>query len=511
MKPSRSKCFSPLFAVYLLTLIFCTGGCADTEIPGIREAAVAGSFYPDDPGDLQRAVHAFLDAAPETSVLNPAVIIVPHAGYIYSGQIAADAFRQVMGNDYSTIVVLGTNHTAAGFRDASIWFDGSYRTPLGTIEVNGEMARRLMEEDERFTFRKDVHEKEHSIEVEIPFVQTLFPNARILPVVVGTNALDFCRDLGFALARVSEGEKTLIVASSDLSHYPVYDDAVRVDHNTIRAICTLEPLEVKEAISTEMSRGVPNLSTCACGEGPILTAMFAASRMGVKRGVVVSYANSGDAPVGDRKRVVGYAAVVLDRGEGGPDLSVLEIPAIPSPDFSLDEEQRAWLLAFARKSIEQYLYTRTAPLARPDDPALMAMRGVFVTLNKNHELRGCIGHMAEDKPLAQVVGSMALHAAFNDRRFDPLQTSEWKDVAIEISVLTPFTEVIDPKNIVIGRDGVVLKKDGRSAVYLPQVAPEQGWNVEETLTHLCEKAGLDRECCSGDARLYTFQADVFEE
>lgn len=509
--PSRSSRYFRTHTIALLALAFLAGGCAGAETPETREAAVAGSFYPDDPGELRRAVHAFLDAAPQAGVLDPAAILVPHAGYIYSGQIAADAFRQVVGNDYSTVIILGTNHTTAGFRGASIWPDGSYRTPLGGIEVNGKMARRLMEADERFTFRRDVHQKEHSVEVEIPFIQTLFPEAKILPVVVGTNALDFCRDLGFALARVMDDEKTLIVASSDLSHYPAYEEAIRADHNIIRAVCTLEPSKVKESISAEMSRGVPSLSTCACGEGPILTAMFAASKMGARRGVVVSYANSGDAPVGDRKRVVGYAAVVLDRGEGDPDLAALERPPPPSLGSPLNEKQRAWLLAFARKSIEQYLYTHTAPLARPDDPALMTMRGAFVTLNKNHELRGCIGHMAEDKPLAQVVGSMALHAAFSDKRFDPLRASEWKEIAIEVSVLTPFLGVTGPKDIVIGRDGVMLKKDGRSAVYLPQVAPEQGWNVEETLTHLCEKAGLGRKCWRDGARLYTFQAEVFEE
>jgi len=208
---------------------------------------------------------------------------------------------------------------------------------------------------------------------------------------------------------------------------------------------------------------------------------------------------------------VGYGAVAFRSGGGETDLSLLERPDPPAGDGPLSAEQRAWLLDLARRSVEQYMLTGTAPLARPADPALLRNRGAFVTLKRKGELRGCIGHMKEDRPLARTVGAMALQAAFNDRRFRPVRREEWPEITVEISVLTPFRRIGAPEDFVVGRDGVLLKKNGRSAVYLPQVAPEQGWNREETLEHLCAKAGLPGGCWKKGADLYTFRAEVFAE
>jgi AmmeMemoRadiSam system protein A len=268
---------------------------------------------------------------------------------------------------------------------------------------------------------------------------------------------------------------------------------------------------VKAAIAQGMGSGAKGLSTCACGEGAILSMMHAAKRMGATRAVAVSYANSGDTPLGEPGRVVGYGAVVFGKGAEPPDFSGLEPPRGAEARGGLVAGQRAVLLGWARRSIDQYLSTRTAPLPRSDDPALTAKQGAFVTLKRGGDLRGCIGHMAEDRPLCQVVGAMALQAAFNDRRFAPLSPEEWGDVAIEISVLTPRREVRKAEEIVVGRDGVVIEKGGRSAVFLPQVAPEQGWNREEMLEHLCAKAGLPGGCWREGARFFVFQAEVFGE
>ena len=179
--------------------------------------------------------------------------------------------------------------------------------------------------------------------------------------------------------------------------------------------------------------------------------------------------------------------------------------------FDLNDDQKRELLKFARKTISQYLESGTTPLPRSTDKGLNRKCGAFVTLHKSGRLRGCIGHMAEDKPLIQVVGAMALQSAFNDRRFQSLVKRELDDVEIEISVLTPYKEIDTEKEIVIGRDGVVLKKGMYSAVYLPQVAPGQGWDVVETLEHLCRKAGLPSGAYKQGAQLYTFQAIVFGE
>ncbi len=477
-----------------------------------RKPAVAGRFYPENRGNLERAIAAFLaDALPAVPGERPLALVVPHAGYIYSGQIAADAFAQARDHAYELIVLLGTNHTQGSFRGVSLYDGPGYRTPLGLAEIDRQTTRALLKADRSFSFEPEVHAREHSVEVQVPFVQTVFPGVKIVAAVVGRPDADLCARFGRALAGVLRGRKALIVASSDLSHYPEYDDAVTADSAVLTEIAGLDPDRVRAAIGTQMGRGLPGLSTCACGEAPVLAALTAARELGARRGRVVSYANSGDAAVGDRSRVVGYGAVVLAAGSAGSDLAALARPAPAAAEARLGPAERKALLGFARRTIEQYLASETTPLARGFAPVLWRKQGAFVTLNEHGRLRGCIGHMAEDRPLCQVVGAMALQAAFNDRRFSPLRPGELAGVEIEISVLTPFARVSGPEAIVIGRDGILLKKGGRQAVYLPQVATEQGWDLEQTLNSLCRKAGLAPGDWRHGAEFHTFQAEVFDE
>jgi AmmeMemoRadiSam system protein B/AmmeMemoRadiSam system protein A len=477
----------------------------------IRNPAVAGQFYPEDPGELGRAVRYYLDDAVVRSIESPVALIVPHAGYVFSGQIAADAFKQVEGKAISTVIILGTNHTTAGFNGASIWPRGAFRTPLGDALIDEDMAEKLMAANDKITFRRELHTREHSIEVQVPFIQTVLPNAKIVPMVIGSADLDICRTLGHAIASVAKSKPVLIVASSDLSHYPTHDGAVLSDTHVLQAVTSMEPLRVIQTISEEMNRGTQGLSTCACGEGPILTAMVAAKELDATHAIVVSHANSGDTPLGEMDRVVGYGAVILARGQGETDVSALTPIEPTSAKTPLSAEQKRYLLDLARRTIDRYLTTSTVPLARPKDAALYAKRGAFVTLTDHGRLRGCIGHMVEDQPFCQVVSAMALQAAFNDRRFQPVTEAEWKNLSIEISALTPYQKIDSPDRIVIGRDGVLLRKGGYSAVYLPQVATEQGWNRDEMLMHLCEKAGLTGDCWKKDTEFFIFQAEVFHE
>jgi len=476
-----------------------------------RPEAVAGSFYPADPSELRRAIDCYLEDAVDRPVPGPMALIAPHAGYIYSAQIAADAYKQAADLNPSTVIIIGTNHTVPAFRGAAVWAEGSFRTPLGEVPVDAEFAKKLLRSDGRFVSRKDAHEREHSVEVQVPFIQVLFPRAKIVPVVVGSADPDLCDALGDALADAAADRGALIVASTDLSHYPAQDDAATTDGRVLRAIAAGDPDSVRATIRREMNRGIPGLSTAACGEAPILVVMRAARRLGAPYGVAVSYANSGDAAIGDPGRVVGYGAVVFGTGVTSPDFSGLDRPSAKGDGSPLRADQKRALLRHARCTIDQYLRTRTAPLPRADDPELLVARGAFVTLKKNGELRGCIGHMGEDRPLYRVVSETALKSAFSDRRFAPLTLEEWGEIAIEISVLTPRRRVAKPGDIVVGRDGVVIEKDGRSAIFLPQVAPEQGWSREEMLDHLCAKAGLPGGCWKKEARLFVFQADVFHE
>jgi hypothetical protein len=312
------------------------------------------------------------------------------------------------------------------------------------------------------------------------------------------------------LASVLKGRRALIVASSDLSHYPSAKDAEDADMKTLEAVTTLDPAALQATIRTQMARRIRNLDTCACGEAPIMAAMAAAKAMGATGGRIVSYAHSGNLPIGERERVVGYGAVVL-AADLKKEAPAVRPAAAAASDGTVGPADRKYLLRLARETISRYLTIKMVPLPRLSSPILREPRGVFVTLKKGEDLRGCIGHMVPDRPLAELVAAMALQAAFEDPRFSPVTARELPDLEVEISVLTPMKPVSGPNDIVVGRDGVLLQKGGRSAVFLPQVAPEQGWGRDEMLNHLSQKAGLSSGAWKEGANFLTFQAIVFGE
>lgn len=501
--------------IILLGIIFCFAAACQANKPSdsdVREPAVAGKFYPDSAAKLRLAIGKFLQDAIPAKVKKPVAIIVPHAGYIFSGQICADGFNQVSNQKYDIVVILGTNHTGSGFNRISLYPGVGFRTPLGTAPVDKSIISSLLKESPNdCILDKPAHESEHSLEVIVPFIQVVFPKAKIVPIVVGSQDMDTCTRFGQALAKVLKNKNALIVASSDLSHYPSQEDTNIVDRKTLEAIEKLDIAGFRKTIQDNMNKNISNLSTCACGEAPIMAAMAAAQSMGATRGAIVSYANSGDVAIGERSRVVGYGAVVLTAdGNKKEIISSAKKPTTPVSS-SLTTSDKKTLIAFARETLSRIFTTDTVPLARGFSANLQQPRGVFVTLKKKGELRGCIGHMIADEPLGKLVGTMAIQAALNDRRFNPLTGDELNDIEIEISVLTPMKKVAGVSDILIGRDGVLLAKDGRSAVFLPQVATEQGWSREEMLDHLCQKAGLDSGCWKKGAQFSTYQALVFSE
>ncbi|MGE5816258.1 MAG: AmmeMemoRadiSam system protein B [Acidobacteriota bacterium] len=500
------------------TIIFvlAVSGCglsaqSGPQLETVRQSAVAGQFYPESPVRLKGAIEAFLHDAATPRPERPIAIVAPHAGYIYSGQIAADAFRQAAQHHYDTVVIIGTNHTDPSFSGIAIHPGTAFRTPLGIAPIDDGMRKALMKEDGDCTANATVHAREHSVEVQVPFVQYLFPSATIVPVVVGRPDIGLCTRFGRALAKVAKGRQVLIVASSDLSHYPSAANAAVVDRRTLESVVTLDPDRLHTVARQQMESSIPELVTCACGEGPIMAAMEAAVALGANRGTVISYANSADVPVGDASRVVGYGAVVLSSGERGSDTTALSrVPAVDSSG-PLQPQDKKTLLVLARESIARVLNTDTVPLARAGSPRLQRSSGVFVTLRKHGELRGCIGQMTPTAPLPRLTEMMALAAAFNDPRFEKVRADELNDIDVEVSVLTPFKPVSNASAILPGRDGVLLRKNGRSAVFLPEVATEQGWNREEMLDNLCVKAGLSAGCWRTGADLSVFQADAFSE
>ncbi len=485
-------------------------GSARTSLP-IRAPAVAGEFYPLDRAKLEAAIDQYLAEALPYRGESPPVIIVPHAGYLFSGQIAADAFVQVSRMAVDTVVILGANHTTAGFDRASVYDGDALRTPLGTVQVDRELAMALVQDGDLAVPDRRLHEREHSVEVHVPFVQRVFPGARVVPVVVATGDPEACARFGRVLADAVRGRRALIVASSDLAHYPPAEAAARVDAATLERVARMDVGGLVRAERGVGSEVTPGLVTRACGLGPILVAIEAARRLGAARGIVLSYANSSAVAVGTLDRVVGYGAVAFAPGHGEPDLAALNRPR-PDASGQLTAADRQVLLALARNTIARYLTSETLPLPRGGSAALLREAGAFVTVRKNGDLRGCVGRLLPEGPLIRLVSAMAFESAFRDPRFGAVRARELPSLELEVAVLTPLTPVQDFRAIVPGRDGVVLQAEGRSAVFLPQVATEQGWGRKDLLDNLAVKAGLHQDAWrSSGARLLTFQAEVFNE
>jgi AmmeMemoRadiSam system protein B len=285
-----------------------------TKASIIRRPVVAGQFYPGDADELRSTVDEYLAQASKSGP-DPAALISPHAGYMFSGHVAAQAFKQAQGVDYDVIVVLGTNHRdlfAGGF---SIWPEGAYVTPLGDAPIDSELAHALMEANHRIVFRRETHLYEHSIEVQVPFLQRVQPGKKFVPILVCDTSLPSCQTLANTLRQVLGDRKALLVASSDLSHFWEYDVASRIDRATLNAIVSLDVSALDKAVSQQAaSLGAQDWHSIApCGIGPIRAVITYAQAVGAQADLI-KYANSGDVAAGDKYQVVGYGAVRFARG-----------------------------------------------------------------------------------------------------------------------------------------------------------------------------------------------------
>jgi hypothetical protein len=460
----------------------------------IRPPDVAGQFYPADPDELATMVDAFLAAA-TSEPGTPIALVAPHAGYVYSGPVAAYSFRQLEGRDIRVAVIIASDHQAPVAAPIAVWTTGGWRTPLGVVAVDAELAQALVDADPRITADKADFAGEHPIEVELPLLQRACPQCRVVPVLITSDDPADIEALANALIQALPGRRAVIIASSDLSHYPSYEDAQQVDGATLDAMASFDPEALRTAVRQHMAQGVPNLVTCACGEAAILAAMEAARGLGADTASVLDYANSGDTSLGNQSQVVGYGAVMFWRAQSS----------------ELNAEQRAFLLTLARETIAARLAGDPLPTPAVDDPALLRPSGAFVTLEIGGELRGCIGNLSADTPLYVTIQQMALAAAFEDPRFPALGADKLPSVAIEISILSPMQPISSTDEIQIGRDGLLIVKGKNRGVFLPQVPVEQGWDRDQYLERLCEKAWLPQGCWRQDAILYTFTAEVFGE
>ncbi len=491
-----------MFKYCTIALVACAlilTGCLAQGGGKRRQAVAADSFYPSNPDLLARMVDDYLASAKADSVGRVVAIVVPHAGYIYSGNVAARAFAQLKGKQVSRVVVIAPSHVER-FSGASIYDGEAYQTPLGDVPVDTDFAQKLAAQNPRFRVSSAGHESktadgrgEHAIEVQLPFLQRALGSFKVVPIVVGDQRYETCRSLGVALARLISDSSTVIVASSDLSHYHTYAEAVTLDKKVVSAI--------SEGDYFGLTRNLERGTWEACGGGPIVATMIAAERMGATPRVLMQ-ANSGDSVAGDRNRVVGYASFVFTKNEG----------ATPAPvDFSLGQAEQARLMEIARSSVE--MAVKQHALYTCSDGGLNALsqeRGAFVTLTQKGRLRGCIGYVEPIKPLCQAVRDVAAAAATSDQRFLPVAASELPDLQYEVSVLSALRRVNDVKEIQVGKHGLLIRKGDREGLLLPQVATENKWDLTTFLQQTCQKAGLPSNAWQDDeADIFCFTAFVF--
>lgn len=468
----------------------------------IRLPAVAGLFYPADPAVLSRTLDQLLAEAPSRRLPKLRGLICPHAGYEFSGPTAARAYKALAGHNIQTVVILGPSHYAL-FAGASVSDADAYQTPLGLVPISAK-ARSLVGRGPFVLESRCPVERppwwsrapkpapnagddtpdtwEHSVEVQLPFLQKTLTNFQLIPVVLGqVDSEQVAQTLASQL-----DDQTLVVASSDLSHYYPYDIATNLDHHCIQAILDLDIDKMKDQE--------------ACGKLPILALMSLAKARGWTP-QLLDARNSGDTS-GERDRVVGYAAIAFYE-------PVREAYAA---------EDRQFLLKLARTTLANIVTNGPAPeiSATNLSPKLAETRACFVTLTEQGRLRGCIGHIFSQEPLYRAVEDNAENAALRDPRFVAVQPSEAPAIRIEISVLTKpqpvaFRSPDDLLNKLQPDDGVVLKIGSHSATYLPQVW-EQIPDKTEFLNQLSEKAGCEPAAWRGqETSVFIYHVEAFKE
>ena len=481
--------------ILILVNLFSTPSWGDM----IKEPNVAGGFYSADPKELSDSIDYLKQStAPVPGDRKVLIALAPHAGYPYSGPVAAYTFKAIARNNYKTIVIIAPSHFFP-FEGISIWPKGGFKTPLGTVPVDEDFAQALLKENPKFQFLPQVYEREHAIEVELPFLQKTFDAVHIVPILMGNPDPQVCHDLAVALDKlIGQRDDVLILISSDMSHYYTYDVANRMDALTLKAVTDIDP---KGFFEGNMARKME-----MCGFVPMTTALLFAKLRGIKHVEVLKHANSGDTS-GDKSRVVGYSSVIFYNDLiGQPNDQDEGVKA-------LNEAEKKELLTLARKTMESFVKTGKVPDMAVKDVRLNQIQGAFVTLAKHGALRGCIGNIIGQEPLYKTIRDMAVAAASQDPRFTPVTAAELKDIDLEISVLSQPRRVKDASEIQLGRHGVIVSNGNHQGVFLPQVADETGWSKEEFLAQLCsQKAGLAPDAWKDPSTaLYVFTADVFSE
>ena len=473
----------------------------------VLRAAFAGSWYSNDAGKLTKQFEGFFENCDQQRKGDVIALILPHAGYDWSGQTAACGVSMI-DTQYKRIIVIGPSHRAHLDQILAVPRATHYETPLGEIPLDTEFIEKILEypvfQDLAYVFAR-----EHSVEMELPLLRYVQKDFKLVPIVAGDCSMETIKKAAGILKGFVDAD-TLVVVSSDFVHYGSRFAFVPFKENIADEIKKLD-MGAYEHIAKLDGQGFMDYKkrtgATICGAVPVAILLSMMDKP--TEAHLARYTTSGEL-TGDYSNSVSYLSVIFTgKWRASAEVKPLERGS------KLTEQDKKLLLSLARKAIFYALKNKQAPqesdLEVVVTDAMKQPRAAFVTLEKNHRLRGCIGDIFPQRPLYKSVIYNALNAAFNDRRFPQLDMAECNDITIEISTLTPPEPVESAEQIRIGIDGIVLKKDGRSAVYLPQVAPEQGWNLEQTLTNLSLKAQLPEDAWKEGARFLVFQADVFSE
>ncbi|HOD66417.1 MAG TPA: AmmeMemoRadiSam system protein B [candidate division Zixibacteria bacterium] len=494
------------FTVCFLLVLPAAAALAASAPPVTRPPAVAGSFYPGDSAELAAMIAGQLAAAPAAAIDGRIVaIVVPHAGLVYSGPIAAHAYKALAGRPIETAILCGPAHRY-GFRGASVYGPGvTWQTPLGPVPCDDARIERLLGASSWLKVVPEAHLKEHGLEVQLPFLQTVLPGAHIVPIAMGYPDGHTVDGLTAALVAAARPPGAVLIASTDWQHYRPAAGGYPMDSLGLACLAAFD--------ADALLRNLEAKKVEACGGAGVVAVMRAARKLGADKVKILGYGDSGDL-TGDKSSVVGYAAVAFYCSADGENSAAPGEAAAPEKGmepYDLTQEERQTLLTIARRSIIGYLEDGAAPdfeaagkLAEPG--------AAFVTLEKQGRLRGCIGHVVAADPLFRTVAACAVQAAVGDPRFEPVTRSEIDQLTIEISVLTPLQAVTIFEEIEVGRDGLIISLGPNRGLLLPQVATEYGWTREEFLRQTCRKAGLSPDAYkSPQAKVERFQALVFGE
>ncbi len=462
-----------------------------------REPVVAGTFYSANANALKQQLDGFFSEFSNPKHDDVSAIIVPHAGYVYSGAVAASAYAQInRDKKFDNIFILGSSHHVS-FKGASVYNQGNYRTPLGLCKVNVDIANALIEGTKEIVFKREAHQEEHTIEVQLPFMQHYFKEMpSIVPILVATHEKDICRNIANALQPYFNS-RNLFVISSDFSHYPEWKAARIVDDLTGDAICKNDPDELVAVLNKNKKSEIPNLYTSLCGWSSVLVLLYMTTgKIFTYR--KIKYQNSGDVFNENKAKVVGYQSIVIER--------------IEQEQVVLSDKDKKSLLELCKNEIFTKLGVRYSDNTVFEVPeSIENWNSAFVSVYVSGALRGCLGRFDSNLEMSTLLKELANSAAFSDHRFMPVQNEELKNINIEISLLTPMRKVDSVNEIELGKHGVYIKKGSNVGTFLPQVATKTNWTKEQFMGHLArDKARIGWNGWK-DADIFVYEAIVFSD